>query len=50
LQFHVEVDGGSATAMEAHLPDAVRLDRRHLALVQRVGRGILTRFFAVATA
>lgn len=48
LQFHVEVDEPSARAWEPHLPPEVRLDRRHLALVQRAGRGVLDRFFAVA--
>lgn len=49
LQFHVEVDEAAAQAMEPHLPDDVRLDRRHLALVQRAGRQVLRRFMAVAT-
>lgn len=44
LQFHVEVHEAAAAAMEPHLPPDVRLDRRHLALVQRVGRGVLARF------
>ncbi|HSP39116.1 MAG TPA: hypothetical protein VLR26_15340, partial [Frankiaceae bacterium] len=48
LQFHVEVDGDAATAMEPHLPDGIRLDRRHLALVTRVGHGVLARFAAAA--
>jgi GMP synthase-like glutamine amidotransferase len=50
LQFHVEVDEAAARAMEPHLPGDVRLDRRHLALVQRAGRQVLARFVAVATA
>jgi GMP synthase (glutamine-hydrolysing) len=46
LQFHVEIDDDTATAMESQLPPEVTLDRRHLALVQRAGRGVLRRFFA----
>ena len=49
LQFHVEVDEAAAEAMEPHLPGGVRLDRRHLALVQRTGRQLLGRFVALAT-
>jgi GMP synthase (glutamine-hydrolysing) len=49
LQFHVEVDRSAADALEPHLPDGLRLDRRHLALVQRAGRGLLARFVAVAS-
>jgi GMP synthase-like glutamine amidotransferase len=48
-QFHVEVDEPGAAAMEPEFPPGVRLDRRHLALVQRAGKGVLSRFFAVAT-
>jgi GMP synthase-like glutamine amidotransferase len=49
LQFHVEVDEPGAAAMQPELPPGVRLDRRHLALAQRAGRGVLARFFANAT-
>jgi GMP synthase-like glutamine amidotransferase len=45
LQFHVEIDERAAVEMEPHLPAGVRLDRRHLALVTRTGRGVLRRFF-----
>src|SRR3954447_21877794 len=48
LQFHVEIDEPAAAAMEPHLPAGVRLDRRHLALVTRTGRGVLRRFFTAA--
>jgi GMP synthase-like glutamine amidotransferase len=50
LQFHVEVDEVPARAWAPHLPDGVRLDGPHLTRIETVGRRLLARFVAVASA
>jgi GMP synthase-like glutamine amidotransferase len=49
LQFHVEIDRGSAEFWEPFLPAAVVLNRARLAEVETVGRRLLRRFVQRAT-
>ncbi len=50
LQFHVETDTGLASAWASLLPVGVALDDAHLSRVETVGRRLLSRFVATATA
>jgi GMP synthase (glutamine-hydrolysing) len=50
LQFHVEITGDQLIDLEPELPHGVRIDKRHLALVNRTGAAVLERFVASAMA
>jgi GMP synthase (glutamine-hydrolysing) len=50
LQFHVEITADQLVDLEPELPPGVRIDRRHLALVNRTGAALLERFVASAMA
>jgi GMP synthase-like glutamine amidotransferase len=47
FQFHVEVDRALADAWAPRLPPGARLDETRRAAIERVGRGIVARFFDV---
>ena len=48
LQFHVEITADQLIDLEPELPHGVRIDKRHLALVNRTGAAVLERFVASA--
>lgn len=50
LQFHVEITADQLGSLEPELPVGVRIDKRHLSLVNRTGTALLERFVASAGA
>lgn len=48
FQFHIEVDAELAAAWAERLPPGVRLGEERRQAVERVGRGIVRRFFGAA--
>jgi GMP synthase (glutamine-hydrolysing) len=48
-QFHLEIDPVALAGLTPELPPEVRIDHRHLALVNRAGKALFDRFVAHAT-
>jgi GMP synthase (glutamine-hydrolysing) len=48
MQFHLEIDATALPALTPALPPDVRIDHRHLALVNRAGAALFDRFVAGA--